>query len=334
MQRGQRGGQRGSQPTRGLGPLGLLAVLTLALTPTLVHCGTPPCADGEVCVEGEGDGGGATTGDAGASDASVSPDASRSDAASSDAGDGGDPRDAAHDAQAEGGDGGGIGEGGTGDAGGGGDAASDAGGDAASDAGGDAASDAGGDAANDGGDAGSDAGAGPGGCVSGAIGDYAARFKWLGSGPSSRAYVSYELNNLPDSARWRAGAYSRAGVGYVPSFTDTFLGVGGLELGSTTFIDVELSTAMLASVRRVTLSIFGRSFNTTAPGSFSWMTFDGAGAAPAGLVSNSAPYRWYSADATAAFRPGNAGVLLRISPGGPSGTLIVSRVELCFEARR
>ena len=58
--------------------------------------------------------------------------------------------------------------------------------------------------------------------------------------------------------------------------------------------------------------------------------FDGAGAVDAGTVFNSAPYQWYAGDATSAFRAGNAGVLLRVSPGPPSGAIIVNRVELCF----
>lgn len=171
-----------------------------------------------------------------------------------------------------------------------------------------------------------------GGCLSGAAGAYVARFRWTGSGSGSRATVSYEANTLPDRSRWRAGAYARASTSYSPVFGDPFLGEGGLEMGSNVFMDVELSTAGMGSIRGVTLAIYGRSYNTTASGSFSWMTFDGSGAAPSGSVANSAPYRWYRADATSAFRAGNAGALLRIMPGPPSGTLVVSRVELCFNA--
>ena len=165
------------------------------------------------------------------------------------------------------------------------------------------------------------------------MGNYAARFRWAGNGSGSRAYVQYDVNNFPDSSRWRAGAYSRGAVGYNPVFSDIFLGAGGLDMGGTVFMDVELSTARLSTIRKVTLAVLGRSFNTTASGSFSWMSFDGAGATPSGFVSNVAPYRWYLADATSAFRPGNAGVLLRISPGGPSGSLVVNRVEICIDGQ-
>ena len=177
-----------------------------------------------------------------------------------------------------------------------------------------------------------DAGPPLGGCVSGAAGTHVARVRWTGSGSRSRATVSYEANTLPDRARWRVTANSRS-IGYTPVFDDVFLGVGGLDLSGTVFIDVELSTAGLARLSNVTVAVFGRSFNTTASGSYAWQTFDGTGAAPSGLVANSAPYQWYRADATRAFAPGNSGVLLRITPGPPSGSLIVSRVEICFDAR-
>ncbi len=169
-----------------------------------------------------------------------------------------------------------------------------------------------------------------GGCVSGASGSRAVRFRWEGSGAGSTAYVRYEANELPDTSRWRVTANSRS-IGYTPVFDDPFLGVGGLDLEGTGFIDVELSTAGLGPIRGVTISIFGRSFNTTASGSFSWQTFTGVGAAPTNLVSNVAPYRWYGADATTEFVPGDARVLLRLYPGPSSNALIVNRVEVCFD---
>lgn len=173
--------------------------------------------------------------------------------------------------------------------------------------------------------------AGGGRCISGATGTHAVRFRWSGSGPSSTAYVVYEENQLPDRSRWRVTANSRS-IGYTPVFTDTFLGEGGLDLEGTAFIDVELSTVGLSSIRNVTIAIYGRSFNTTASGSFEWQTFDGIGSSAYGLVSNVAPYQWYAADATSEFSAGDAGVLLRISAGPPSDALIVNRVEICFDA--
>ncbi len=300
---------------------------------TWASCGSPPCVDGTTCSDDDGGLGGLDSGarDTGRDDDAFPTDSSRGDGATRDGSaaqeDGGLERDGSASTT----------DGSTDD----GAAATDGAAtpeDGATATDGAASPDGGGDpdASADAGaaDAGQDSGpVFPGGCTSGATGNYAARFRWAGNGPSSRAYVQYDVNNFLDNARWRAGAYSRSGVGYNPVFTDTFLGVGGLEMGSTVFMDVELSTARLSTIRRVTLAVFGRSFNTTAGGSFSWMTFDGSGATPTGSVSNVAPYRWYLADATAAFRPGNAGVLLRISPGGPSGTLIVSRVEVCIDGQ-
>jgi len=88
----------------------------------------------------------------------------------------------------------------------------------------------------------------------------------------------------------------------------------------------------IASISNATLSILGRSFNTTASGGFSWQTFDGSGATPSSFVSNSAPYQWYSADMTTEISPGDHGVLLRIKAAGGSGTLVVNRIELCMTA--
>ncbi|MBO6934507.1 MAG: hypothetical protein JJ863_06020 [Deltaproteobacteria bacterium] len=172
-----------------------------------------------------------------------------------------------------------------------------------------------------------------GGCVSGATGTHVARFRWNGSSSGSTAWISYEANNLPDTSRWRAGAYSRGPIGsYTPTWQDPFLAEGGVELGGTVFFDIELSTIGLSSIRNVTIALYGRSYNTTTSGSFTWMTFDGSGASPYAGVSNGAPYAWYGANATAAFSPGNGGVLLRLEAGGPSNTLVVNKVEICFDA--
>jgi hypothetical protein len=278
-------------------------------------------------------------GDAGVADAGVV-DGGAADGGARDAGDGGRDGGAL---DAAGGDAGG-GDAGGGDAGGG-----DAGGGDAGDvdafappidAGTDAFAppiDAGHDAFAPPIDAGTDAyvpprDAGPAsGCVSGAPGALAVRFAWRGSGAGSTAYPSYEVNQLPDTSRWHVAAYSRS-IGYTPVFDDVFLGPGGLDLEGTAFIDVQLSTLGLTTVRSATLAIYGRSFDTTASGSFSWQTFHGTGAAPTDLVANSTPYEWYLADATTELVANDSGVLLRIYPGPSSGALIVNRVEICFDA--
>jgi hypothetical protein len=177
-------------------------------------------------------------------------------------------------------------------------------------------------------------------CSSGASGATAFRIRWAGSGSGSTAYPVYEVTGLPDSSGFKVGAYGYS-IGYTPTFEDIYLGVGGLRLDSSNFVDVDLSTAGIGSISRATLSIFGRSFNTTSSGSYNWQTFDGTGATPTGAISNSAPYQWYGplgylgsgpiGDVTAVIKTGKS-IKLRIKAGGPSGSLIVNRIELCLEA--
>lgn len=167
--------------------------------------------------------------------------------------------------------------------------------------------------------------------MSGAPGATAYRIRWTGAGPGSTATVVYEVNGLPDHSRDHAGAYGYT-IGFTPRFDDTFLAQGGLVLDSSDFVDLELTTVGVPTISAATLAIYGRSFNTTASGSFSWQTFHGSGAAPTNLVSNVAPYAWYRADMTAQLFPGDGNVLIRIKAGPSSGSLIVNRIELCVVA--
>lgn len=181
-------------------------------------------------------------------------------------------------------------------------------------------------------------GGGP--CASGGSGATAFRVRWAGSGSGSTAYPVYEVTGLPDKTGFKAGAYGYS-IGYTPTFEDPFLGVGGLRLDSSAFVDIDFSTSGISSISRATLSIFGRSYNTTASGSYNWQTFDGTGSTPTGAVSNSAPYQWYGplgylgsgpiGDVLAVIKTGKT-IKLRIKAGGPSGALIVNKIELCLEA--
>lgn len=168
-------------------------------------------------------------------------------------------------------------------------------------------------------------------CLSGTPGVTAYRIRWAGNGSGSTAYVVYEVNGLPDHTRDHAAAYGYS-VGYTPRFEDVFLGDGGLVLDSSGFIDLELTTAGISQIASATVSIYGRSYNTTASGSFNWQTFEGVGAAPTNVVSNAAPYAWYSADMTSEINAGDSGVLIRIKAGPSSGSLVVNRVEICMTA--
>jgi hypothetical protein len=166
-------------------------------------------------------------------------------------------------------------------------------------------------------------------CLSGAPGATAFRFSFYDGG--GEALVKYEVDGFPDKSRGKAGAYGYA-IGFTPSYVDPFLAEGGLQLDDSDFVDVELSTVGLTTIRSVTLSVYGRSYDTTTSGSFNWQTFVDVGATPTDFVSNVAPYAWYSADATSAFTAGDAGALLRIKPGPSSDSLVVHRIELCVDA--
>ncbi|HEY0253583.1 MAG TPA: hypothetical protein VGC41_18750, partial [Kofleriaceae bacterium] len=135
----------------------------------------------------------------------------------------------------------------------------------------------------------------------------------------------------PNRANDHVGAYGYQ-IGFTPTYTDTFLAVGGVQLDSSDFIDIDTSTMGLTNVTSVTLSLLGRSYNTTAPGGFNWQTFDDVGATDDDFVSNSAPYQWYSTDVTTGL-PAGKNVKLRIKADGLSGALVVHAIELCVVAQ-
>lgn len=166
-------------------------------------------------------------------------------------------------------------------------------------------------------------------CISGQPGATAYRVRWANGGGS--AYPVYEVNGLPDHSRDHTGAYGYQ-IGFTAQFVDPFLGDGGVGLDDSDFIDLELTTVGIATISHATLAIYGRSYNTTASGSFNWQTFDGVGQTATNFVSNVAPYHWYAADMTTELSPGDNGVLIRIKAGPASDALVVNRIELCVQA--
>ena len=166
-------------------------------------------------------------------------------------------------------------------------------------------------------------------CLSGQPGQTAYRMRWAQSG--STAYPVYEVNGLPDKSRDKTGAYGYQ-IGFTPSYVDPFLAQGGLQLNSSSFVDIELSTVGVSAIQSAKLAIYGRSFNTTASGSFHWQTFDGTGTTATNAVSNSAPYQWYAGDMTTEVSPNDNSVLVRIKAGPSSNSLVVNRIELCMQA--
>jgi hypothetical protein len=166
-------------------------------------------------------------------------------------------------------------------------------------------------------------------CLAGVPGATALRVRFVQAGSGVQA--SYEVDGLPDKSRWHAAAYGYQ-IGFTASFVDPFLGPGGVGLDSSDFIDIEYSTAGVSSITQATLSIYGRSYDTTASGSFNWQTQWDTGATAMNFVSNVAPYQWYAADVTSAIAPSDSGGLLRVKAGPNSDSLVVNRVELCVVA--
>src|SRR5690348_4822610 len=123
-------------------------------------------------------------------------------------------------------------------------------------------------------------------CISGTAGATAYRVRFADGGGT--AYAVYEVNGLPDKTRDHTEAYGYQ-IGFTPSFVDPYLGDGGVQLDDSDFIDIEISTAGVTSISTAKLSIYGRSYNTTASGSFNWQTFVGTGATDPDFVSNVAP---------------------------------------------
>src|SRR5687768_16627695 len=146
-------------------------------------------------------------------------------------------------------------------------------------------------------------------CSSGTAGATAYRIRWANS--NGTAYVVYETHGLPDKSRNKAGAYGYQ-IGFKPSYVDPFLAQGGLQLDGSSFVDLELSTVGLATLTKATLSIYGRSYNTTASGSFNWQTFEDTGSTATNSVSNAAPYARYPGTMTSAISAGNGNVLIRV----------------------
>jgi hypothetical protein len=166
-------------------------------------------------------------------------------------------------------------------------------------------------------------------CQSGARGATALRVHWSNSGGT--AVVNYDVHGLPDTSRWKVTAYGM--IGFMPTFVDIPLGGGGgLQLDSSDFIDIELSTAGVHHLNSVTLSLFGRSYSVDTDGSFTWQTATGSNATDIDSLSNVVPYHWTSGDATTEIGADDGTLLIRVRAGADSNSLVVNRLEICMDA--
>jgi hypothetical protein len=168
-------------------------------------------------------------------------------------------------------------------------------------------------------------------CMSGAAGATAIRVHWSNSGGT--ATVSYDAFGLPDHSREKVSvAPSSFDTSFTPEYVDIPLGGGGLLLDDGDFIDIELSGVGLVTIDSATLAVYGRSYDTTASGSFGWLSFSDSGQTDTNFVSNVAPYQWYRADIGNTVAAGDANVLVRVTSGPSSDALVVSRLEICLSA--
>ena len=162
-------------------------------------------------------------------------------------------------------------------------------------------------------------------------GTRAVRFRWTGSGSGSTASVVYEANTLPDTSRWHVSA-ANSTIGFTPVFVDPFLGSGGLDLEGDVFIDVEISTAGLSTIARATIAIFGRSYNTTTSGSFTWQTFNGTVPPRPTSSPTSLPTAGTAPTRRPRSGPARAGRWSGCAPARHRMRSSVNRVEICFDA--
>ena len=166
-------------------------------------------------------------------------------------------------------------------------------------------------------------------CASGASGSTALRVRF--GNANGQAQVDYEILGLPDPGPSRV-TVSGYEIGFTSTFTDQYLAVGGVALDDEDFIDIQLNTSGVATIRQSTIAILGRSFNVDTDGSFSWQSFTDTGATDIDFVSNAPPYQWYAADLGDTIAPSDAGVRVRLKAGPSSESLVISEIEICLDA--
>ena len=150
------------------------------------------------------------------------------------------------------------------------------------------------------------------------------RFHYDTSGSQSPIVDAF---GLPDSSNWEATPV------FSTSIVDPGNG-GGLEIGSGNWILIRYSLVGLHQINGARFSLFGRSYDTTASGSFdAWSPIYGDAPSPTDSVSNAWPYAWTTIDYTGHLAigddPGLTGI--RLYSGPSSDTLVIHAVELCID---
>lgn len=137
-----------------------------------------------------------------------------------------------------------------------------------------------------------------------------------------------DVYSLPDKSNWEAvPAYPNSA-----SWADALHG-GGINIGSGNWILIRYSVVGLTQIKKATLSMYGRSYNTTTSGSFNaWSPLYGDNPSPTNSVSNAWPYAWTTIDfagVKVGDSPGLTGI--RFYAGPNSSNLIINTVELCID---
>lgn len=152
-----------------------------------------------------------------------------------------------------------------------------------------------------------------------------AAFRFHYSGSTS---ASIDALGLPDRSNFEAVPARST------SFTDALHG-GGIEIASGNWLLIRFSLVGLTTIRSATFSVYGRSYNTTASGSFqAWSPIHGSISSPTNSISNAWPYTWtsvdYRANVDVSDPPGLTGI--RLYAGPSSSDLVINTVELCLDA--
>lgn len=152
------------------------------------------------------------------------------------------------------------------------------------------------------------------------------RFRYNANGGTS---AQLEVFGLPDNSNWQATPVFATTIG------DQANG-GGLVIQGGNYILIRYSVVGISRINSATLSVFGRSYNTGASGSFeAWTPAHGTTSTPQNSFSNAWPYTWSSLDFTGYVQPGDTPGLtgIRLYARGGSSSLVINRVELCLDAQ-
>jgi hypothetical protein len=152
------------------------------------------------------------------------------------------------------------------------------------------------------------------------------RFHYNANEPGTQAHL--DVYELPDSSNWEANPV------FSTSIVDSIHG-GGLEVASGNWVLIRYSVAGITAIRSATFSVYGRSYDVSASGSFNaWTPLYGDAPSPTNSVSNAWPYEWTSIDFTGHVRAGDAPGLtgIRLYSGPSSNDLAIHAVELCVDA--